>query len=119
MDSVLDHISSRKVAHVTDRWMPVSELFTRDVTSAVDYGTRYRLELRSSVEYIIGPSDVDSPIHPAHDHARRQLIRHLYGEQLEIGHELMSALYGGADRQKVSSIVGKLLESMRDDRRRD
>jgi hypothetical protein len=121
MDNLLDHLQKREVGRTVDSfdWLPLSKFDPRE-SIEMPYGTRYRLELRSGVEYTVSnveAAQYGGDRHPAHHHAREQLIRHVYGKQLEIGNKLFSAVYGGASRHEITEIVDELMRSMRYDGR--
>jgi hypothetical protein len=117
--SLLDHLENRELGRRIDNfdWLASSRFVADDKPLDLHYTTRYRLELRSFVEYDIPNADrfADRADHPAHRNAKARLVNHVYQDQVEIGHKLFSGLYGGATRQELTAIVNELLESMRYD----
>lgn len=112
-NKVLDQLTKRTLDRAPDRWVPQSALVRDKIEyDDLEYLTRFRLTLTSGAEYVIYDRYVGD-LHPAHEHAERMLAHHLYGQQVEIAHKAMSALYGGAGRDEVANIIGELLESMR------
>lgn len=114
MADVLRHLTTDNIDRVLDKWSARSVLDVRNVEPYImdtPYATRFRLTLKSQTEYIVADA-YKGDIHPAHASARKSLVRHLYGPQLELGYKALDAVYGGASREDVSKILGELLESM-------
>lgn len=117
MADVLEYLTRRpEVKRVYDMWTsPLAHVYSDTLLlpdRAADIATRYTLELRSRTQYIIPATDVDSDLHPAHRYARKSLVRHLYGKQLDIVRRTRHALYNGASRNEVQSLLSELEESM-------
>lgn len=117
-ESLLDHLEKREDGRLVDNfdWL-ANSFWKRDAypdTRAVDYATKYVLELRSRVAYIVPNAAYDTGT-VAHEHAKRQMTEHIYGAQIEIAHKMYSALFGGASRKEIEGLVNELLESMRYD----
>lgn len=114
MADVLKHLETVRGSFQTDSWWhPRSYLESRmdGAHPQVDYLERYRLKLVSQVGYAVNRTD-ENAFSSAHRIARKQLVRHLYGKQLDLAHDALHAVYSGDNREKVAEKIQELIESM-------